>query len=170
MECSAVFDGPNDEHRLELRRIWDRSKPMLVVCMTNPSTASHLLNDPTVLMLIWFATQWGYGGLLIVNGATWRSSSPAEMRAAAEPESELNWWHLQYAVDYARRHGGIALAAWGNDGANLRGCMEFARRARNFGVGLVCLGTTGNGHPKHPMARGKHRISRDQKPILWQAA
>jgi hypothetical protein len=169
MEYSAVFDGPDNEHRLELRRVWDRAKPLLVVCMTNPSRASHLVNDPTVLALIWFGTQWGYGGLLIVNGATWRSASPDEMRAAPEPESGLNWWHLQYAVNYAHANGGRALVAWGNDGADLEGCREFARRALNFGVELVCLGTTNDGHPKHPMARGKHRIPRDQPPIIWQA-
>jgi len=37
------------------------------------------------------------------------------------------------------------------------------------GVPLVCLGTTQSGAPKHPMARGGHRISRDQQPIEWKA-
>lgn len=35
---------------------------------------------------------------------------------------------------------------------------------------LWCWGKTQSGAPKHPMARGVHRIPRDQKPILWRAA
>ncbi|TIW40168.1 MAG: DUF1643 domain-containing protein, partial [Mesorhizobium sp.] len=35
---------------------------------------------------------------------------------------------------------------------------------------LYCFGITASGAPKHPMARGLHRIARDQKPILWRAA
>lgn len=35
---------------------------------------------------------------------------------------------------------------------------------------LWCWGTNADGSPKHPMARGKHRIPRDQQPILWRAA
>ncbi len=31
-------------------------------------------------------------------------------------------------------------------------------------------GKTKSGAPTHPMARVKHRIPRDQKPILWRAA
>lgn len=35
---------------------------------------------------------------------------------------------------------------------------------------LWCWGMTSSGAPKHPMARGKHRIPADQKEILWKAA
>jgi hypothetical protein len=34
---------------------------------------------------------------------------------------------------------------------------------------LWCWGKTGSGAPKHPLARGLHRIPADQKPILWRA-
>ena len=43
-------------------------------------------------------------------------------------------------------------------------------RARHHLVDLVCLGLTKDGYPKHPMARGAHRIPRDQQPILWKSA
>ncbi len=35
---------------------------------------------------------------------------------------------------------------------------------------LWCWGKTASGAPKHPLARGAHRIPVDQKPILWRAA
>ena len=35
---------------------------------------------------------------------------------------------------------------------------------------LWCWGVTQSGAPKHPMARGKHRIAKDQPAILWRSA
>lgn len=158
-----------DCYRYELRRIWDDSLPLLVVCMLNPSTADHEKNDPTVLALIHFGKLWGYGGLLIVNLYAFRSSSPKEMfaagAAACGPENEK---YTAAAALYAKANGGRMLAAWGNDG-NERATF-LTEWIRCQGVEMICLGTTQNGSPKHPMARGKHRIPRDQTPIVWRSA
>jgi hypothetical protein len=35
---------------------------------------------------------------------------------------------------------------------------------------IYCLGTTSSGAPKHPLARGRHRVPRDQQFALWRAA
>jgi hypothetical protein len=35
------------------------------------------------------------------------------------------------------------------------------------GVPLYCLGKTKAGHPKHPMARGKHKVFKDTPLVLW---
>jgi len=35
---------------------------------------------------------------------------------------------------------------------------------------LLCWGATMNGAPKHPLARGKHRIDPHQAPILWRSS
>lgn len=167
MQRTAVIsiDGV---HRYELRRVWDQGKPLLVVCMLNPSKADHLIDDPTILALIWFATQWGYGGLLVVNFYGFRSASPAEMFAAADPFGVDNEKHVHAAMLYARDNGGRLLAAWGNGGDGRS--HWFCEKARNLGIELVCLGTTQSGAPKHPMARGLHRIPRDQQPITWRFA
>lgn len=34
---------------------------------------------------------------------------------------------------------------------------------------LYCLGTTKDGQPIHPLARGKWRVPDDQQPIVWEA-
>lgn len=38
------------------------------------------------------------------------------------------------------------------------------------GHDLYCFGTTKDGKPKHVLARGPHRVPRDQKPVLWRKA
>lgn len=169
MQMSAAFSGPDDCYRDELRRVWDDARPLLVVCMLNPSTADHRKNDPTVLTLIHFAKLWGYGGLLIVNLYSFRASSPVAMMAAANPIGPGNGDAIERAFEYAKANGGQLLAAWGNDGSFDGRDEWFCNRAlQAHGLTLICLGTTKGWTPKHPMARGKHRIPRDQQPIVWR--
>jgi hypothetical protein len=166
MRRDAVF-SVDRAHRLELTRVWDRALPMLVVCMLNPSTADHEVEDPTLLALIHFGKLWGYGGLRIVNLYSLRTSKPAEMFAALDRATHVdNERYRAEATFYARDHGGRMLAAWGNGGA-VRATFFSAWAVQH--VDLVCLGTTLSGAPKHPMARGQHRIPRDQMPMVWRA-
>jgi hypothetical protein len=170
MMTSAVIVA---DWRFELKRIWDESLPMLVVCMLNPSTADANKNDPTILTLIHFAKLWGYGGLWVVNLFAYRSSSPAEMMANNPVETygeDGNQPYLLDAIGYAKAHGRSVLVAWGNHGSHCGADRDFTKDALQRGVDLVCLGTTLSGHPKHPLARGKHRVPRDQQPIIWRSA
>lgn len=167
----AAFSGTGDCYRDELRRTWDYNRQKLVVCMLNPSRASHLIDDQTVIVLIHFARLWGYGGLLIVNLYSWRSPSPKAMKAAEQRIGSANGDALEAAMAYAAANGGRLLAAWGTDG-NFEGRADWfvSRATRVYRLELVCLGRTRSGAPKHPMARGKHRISRDQQPVVWRQA
>lgn len=167
MEMSAIISDCG-LYRTELRRVWNRDLPLLVVCMLNPSTADHRKNDPTILALIHFAKLWGYGGLLVVNLFSLRTSSPAEMMKASDAFGP-NGAPLEAAMAYARDNGGRLLAAWGNGGDHEDRAEWFSNRAlQAYGLTLICLGTTHGWKPKHPLARGKHRIPRDQKPIVWR--
>lgn len=158
-------------YRPELRRIWDSTLPLLVVCMVNPSDADSQRDDPTVLTLIHFAKLWGYGGLLIVNLYDFRSPSQAAMQSSQAPIGPQNAAYLESAMKYACSHGRQILVAWGNGGSFEDRDEWFANRALNaHGIDLICLGRTKAGHPKHPMARGRHRIPRDQLPIIWRRA
>ncbi|MGV1867178.1 MULTISPECIES: DUF1643 domain-containing protein [unclassified Rhizobium] len=166
MQRSAVISDCG-LYRYLFTRIWDASKPVLPVCMLNPSRADHEIDDPTVLTLIFFATLWGYGGLSGVNFFAFRASKPAEMMAAVDPFGPENDRYLRLAFNDARHANTPLLAAWGNGGAYRDRNVEFCRQAAHHLVRLVCLGTTQHGHPKHPMARGTHRIPRDQAPMPY---
>ncbi|MEJ1118850.1 DUF1643 domain-containing protein [Phyllobacterium sp. CCNWLW109] len=135
--------------------------------MLNPSTADSTANDPTILTLIHFAKVWGYGGLLVVNLRAFRTSKPSEMYAASDAEGPDNDDFIRAALRYAHETKKPALAAWGN--ASIP-ATSFIREAEIWGVDLICLGTTLGGQPKHPLARGHHRIPRDQMPVLWKVA
>lgn len=170
--CSTAVLSHTEEHRYELLRIWDDQKSVLVVCMLNPSRADATANDPTVLTLIHFAKFWGYGGIRIVNLYAFRASQPKEMfqKSEAVRIGPDNWLYLQAAIDFAKKQDKKLLVAWGR-GGEVDGRDEwFANRAVSHGISLICLGRTKDGHPKHPMARGAHRIPRDQQPIMYLEA
>jgi hypothetical protein len=159
-------------HRYWLWRIWDRSLPLLVVCMFNPSTANERDDDPTVTRLCGWARRWGYGGILIVNLHSLRSSDPVTIKLRGQIDGGATWGPAQaialgHAIDIAAQQRSPILAAWGAlaDPADVEPFRQAAQ-----GVELICLGRTANGSPTHPMARGKHRVPDDQQPIAFELA
>jgi hypothetical protein len=165
----AVFSH-NGNHRFWLVRIWDRSRPLLVTVMFNPSDADDERNDPTISTLIHFATMWGYGGLLVINLHSHVSSQPSAIRRLQADKVETcpypNVAAWKAAINYAADNDRPILIAWGNLG-DVPTIERFARML--VGHDCICLGTTKDGRPKHPMARGQHRIPRDlgPQPFSW---
>lgn len=156
-------------YRYTLTRIWRVDYPLLVVCMLNPSTADAYVDDPTIQRLTQIGWDWGFGGLLVVNLYAFRSSSPAAMLATPDPVGPANEAAISESLHYAGMTSGVALVAWGNN-AHPNRVEAFTRWAGARLVRLVCLGTTQSGAPKHPMARGHHRIPDGQQPIDWKPA
>lgn len=162
----AVFSDDR-RHRYWLWRVWDRSHPLLVTCMFNPSTADAQKDDPTISRLCGFARRWGYGGVLVVNLHSLRSSDPRAVRDAGK----ASWGDAQptaigHALAIAADQGTPALVAWGTL-PTLEETLPFIEAAGDD-VDLICLGTTSDCSPKHPMARGRHRVPDDQQPTGWR--
>ncbi|TPN44894.1 DUF1643 domain-containing protein [Mesorhizobium sp. B1-1-7] len=165
-EGAWMSDEEDPVYRMALWRIWDRGKPLLLVGMLNPSTAGRRKNDPTINRLFHFARANGFGGFIVVNAYAFRASHPQVMFAAADPIGPLN----RAAIDEACRLCATALLAYGagaSEGGH-RLWLQISSRIDN----VVCLGTSQDGSPKHPMARGKHRIPDDARfqPFQYRGA
>lgn len=159
VEMSAVIEG---EHRYSLRRLWDRTLPVLTVCMLNPSTADGKKDDPTMHRVIAFAKRWGYGGVVVVNLFALISTDPRALYVHPDPVGSKNDRWIEQAV----LEGSNTLVAWGNDGALKRrdeAVLDIIRTHRR----PICLHWTGSQMPKHPLARGKHRVPDDFQPIVY---
>lgn len=162
---SGAVLSPDQRHRYWLWRRWDRSKPFLVVAMFNPSTANAQIDDPTISRLCKWAKRWGYGGVLVINIYSLRSPDPAIIRddprrafGDAQPAA------IGQALALASEQGTPLLVAWGNlaSPADTRIILDAAED-----LDLICLGTTKDGRPKHPMARGQHRVPDEIEPMPW---
>lgn len=157
-------------YRFTLTREWD-DRPRLVACMFNPSTADHTRDDPTVRLLTQVASHNGFGRLTVVNGIPLISAAPAEAAHMTNHWDRKQDWHFRdrlhqnlAEIQAQVAHAGAVLIAWGalaDRCADWFDCvLEEIESARPDGVPLLCLGLTATGYPKHPLARGRHRVSR----------
>jgi hypothetical protein len=155
-------------YRYLLKRVWDASLPGLVFIMLNPSKADAKIDDPTILACIAIARAQGCGGIVVVNLFAYRATSPADMKAAADPVGpKCN----KYIVCALKTKPKMVIAAWGADGWYRNRCVDVrAFVTIRYSTSLHCLGTTKDGSPKHPLARGKHRIPPTFEPQVWREA
>lgn len=154
--------------RYDLMRGWDHSLPEMVWVMLNPSTADHEVNDPTILACIDFAKRNGFGSIRVVNLFAFRSPHPKVLKQADDPVGPDNDRTLDELFESISEYGGMVVAAWGANGDYLGRNEIVAEMIERTGLDVMCFGVTKDGHPKHPLARGLHRIPRDTKPFVWR--
>ncbi|MCL8382115.1 DUF1643 domain-containing protein [Xanthobacter aminoxidans] len=153
--------------------------------MLNPSTADGKVNDPTLLRIIRFSWMWGFNGLVVFNLYPWRTSSPRELAQTVVGWADRQYWWVRDTI--WRNHNRIAkeleaidaaMVAWGSPAGSLGLETEMwaeqlfdtincdtSQRERT--LQLWCLGKTKAGDPIHPMARGRHRVPNDARPIAF---
>lgn len=152
-------------YRYVLNRRWAAAGPVMSFIGLNPSKADAKINDPTVHRMCWFAKREGCCGICVLNLHGLRATDPAELTRHPDPVGPDN---DQWLSGLRERADGPVVAAWG---AHPFAAPRIARVLRLLdGVDLVCLGITAGGHPKHPLARGRHRIPDDAPLIPWLPA
>lgn len=142
MNRGAQF-SPCRTWRYALWRTWSDGDGHVMFIGLNPSTADETNDDPTVRRCIGFARAWGYGGIYMLNLFAFRATDPRSMKAAPAPIGPENNRFLRMYYEEA----GIAIAAWGAHGAFMRRDELVALLLPQ----LHCLGTTKDGHPRHPL-------------------
>lgn len=138
-------------YRYQLWRIWDKSKPLCLFVMHNPSTADADEDDPTIRRCIGFAKSWGYGGIYVGNLSPFRATNPKDMLSRTKMElcPLLNNSFLKEM----RRKCSMHVLAYGNP-------ITKTIAPRRFRDQWYCLKTTKAGNPCHPLY-----LKSDLKPI-----
>lgn len=152
----ATADG---KHRLLLWRSWS-SAPRALFAMLNPSTADASDDDPTIRRCVAFAQGWGCGGILVVNLYSLIESDskrlwdvePEQRLAPADALGSAASTHAEVYDGAVARCLGDLVVAWGAIAPGAHKRVEellgvCARRHRS----VRCLGTTRQGHPRHPL-------------------
>lgn len=175
MKGSAVISKCGN-FRWKLTREWAEG-PKVCYIGHNPSTADATTEDPTTRAWAHFAKANGYGGYIAVNLYPYRTSDPALCRRWADFENNGPDWYARDAmmenielVGAVAKQSGIVVASWGaiaQDETMVDKIIEEIQSGDAPYPDIYCLGMTANGAPKHPLARGRHRIPRDQKFIPW---
>lgn len=142
VEKSAVISS-DGVYRYSLGRSWAPKWGRVLWIMLNPSTADENVDDATIRRCFGFTRDWGYGELEVVNLFAYRATDPKKLFEAADPVGPGNDDYIDFAVSRA----GLIIAAWGTHGS-YRGRAEEVRRRYSP---LLCLETTKDGHPRHPL-------------------
>lgn len=161
----AVLD-PSGTYRYELSRslsgtmmalnpLPGQEKTILWI-MLNPSTADASIDDPTIRKCMGFSSRWGYRTLLVGNLFAWRATDPKQLKKlsreeAVGPENDM---YLRSMI----QRSDMVVCAWGNHGVlhgrnrEIRPLVdEVYRETDQVSWPVLCLGTTKNGQPKHPL-------------------
>lgn len=170
IHSDAEFIG---NYRIRLSRDWsDGPRALVIGC--NPSTADAFADDPTSRWWNnWFRAA-GFGGYDAANLYPFCTSSPRECRNIVDAKSvdtqqALNDINLPELVRLAQRADQI-FVCWGAiawDDLWVRYVCEAIQLAVQPSPELWCWGITKSGAPKHPLARGRHRIPSGQAAISW---
>jgi hypothetical protein len=167
MTGDAVISD-NGTYRYALSRHWSPGPAMPWLCL-NPSKADASINDPSVLRMCGFARRDGYGGIILLNAYALRATDPVELSLHPDPVGPDNdMWIAGVAAGI--RDGAVRapfVVAWGANpmaAARVPRVMELLA-----GIPVVCLGTTRDGSPKHPLARGRERVPDDAPLVPWEA-
>jgi hypothetical protein len=150
MQGKAIFSACGT-WRYRLEREWGAGGKTLAFIMVNPSTANALVNDPTISRCIRIAEAGGYARLIVGNLFAFCASDIKALRSAADSVGPDNDAHLRMMLEEADR----VVVAWGSRqklAPPLRSRWQtFLGMARDRSLTLHCLGTTKDGHPRHPL-------------------
>lgn len=153
----AVLSG-DDRYRLQLSRWWDdrpyvAMRRWIVWVMLNPSTASAVIDDATVLKIIKFSRAWGFDGLKVVNLYAYRATDPDAMMAL--PPSERIGEGCDKWIENTVRGAERVMLGWGAtadhksvDGRDLYVRILIEQHAKGR---VYALKVTRSGQPGHPL-------------------
>jgi len=138
-------------YRYRLWRAWDASRPTLAFLMLNPSTADHLVDDPTITRCLARAVANNFGRLEVLNLFPLRATDPDELLSHSAPlgRRKLADGAILDAVDLAS----MVICAWGSHkavGTRASEVLHLLHNARMSGK-LFHLGLNLDGNPKHPL-------------------
>lgn len=116
-ECSikniAVYSD-DEQYRYSLAKIWDSNKPKAAFIGINPSDATELIMDKTVMNLTNHLIKNGYGKVEIVNLFSYRSKDQSGL---TNRENEFEKYNMEY-VNKALKSSQIIIVGWGRDAEN----------------------------------------------------
>lgn len=155
--ASAVF-SEDETYRYLLTRAWGEGQCVTWV-MLNPSTADHEANDPTITRIMGFSRRWGFGGLTVVNLYALRSTDPAALASHPDPIGPENDRIIAENCEPDQ----MVIGAWGSGFRQKDRPAAVAAMVAETGWPMLCLGTTKDGHPRHPLY-----VKGDTTPIVYE--
>jgi hypothetical protein len=148
MERREAAFSECETYRYRLDICWNASLPTLATICLNPSTATHLEDDPTVRRCKAFARKLGCGSYRMLNAFALRSTDCRALFRSNDPIGDENT--LEFLRIWTRN--AIAVAAWGAHIKQHR--WKYYYRGDEIAEAipeLQCWKLTNAGAPQHPL-------------------
>lgn len=129
-------------YRYVLWRIWDESLPMVMFIGLNPSTANESSDDPTIRRVKRFTSDWGFGGVYMMNLFAWVTAYPEELKKCDNPLGDNDKWLKEIAQKCKK-----IIFAWGS----FAEAHERSKQIVEMFTEGQALMINNNGSPKHPL-------------------
>jgi hypothetical protein len=157
---NACHFSPDRRHRYSLVHRWNPlfGERLILWIGLNPSTADERQLDPTLTRIASFSKREGFDGFWMGNLFGLRTPYPEEMMAAPDPVGPGNNAALLEAARVCEK----VVVAWGVSGVFQSRAEEVVQLLA--GHKLWCLGTTKDGHPRHPLY-----VAAAQPLVRWPA-
>lgn len=147
--ATATF-GPGHAHRYTLTRTWAPDGTYAAFVLLNPSTATAAYDDPTVRRLVGYAKREGHGGLVLANLFAERCTDAYALMHRLNIIGPDNDPVLAFLAETVTD----ITVGWGTWGRLPRARAVEALLTAH-GARLWALGTTKDGHPRHPLYLAK---------------
>lgn len=163
------YGGHTTTERYWPRWLTDDELIRVVFVMLNPSTADAFEPDRTIGRCVKFALLWGADIVEAVNLFSLVSPYPTDLYHGARNVADIGANHTNdvQIVEACTQPRTRVIAAWGRHGRLNDRDVAVRELLLREHVMLEALGTTQEGYPLHPLARGKHFIPYERKPRLW---
>ena len=139
----AIFSDDR-KYRYALWRLWSMTRKPLMFIGLNPSTATEITNDPTVVRCMTRAAKNGFGGLLVANLYAFVSSNPNVL--TGEEENYVGKDTDEYILSMSKM-AEVVVCGWGSFPAVNGRADAVLKMVQD----PHCLGVNMDGHPKHPL-------------------
>jgi hypothetical protein len=147
-----------DKYRYAMWRFWGGTPENVIAFIgLNPSTADHLVLDPTTTRLRNFAQEWGFDGFYMLNAFGYRATDPTDMLAQQDPNGLENNRYVRMYSRMSKR----TVCCWGNDGAHKKRSTELKELLHD--QNLYAFRITKQNEPWHPLY-----LPGDSMPSLWR--
>jgi len=156
--AGAEFDSRRI-YRYALWRIWNRSRPVLIFVMLNPSTADEQTLDATVSKCVSWARDWGHGGLWVLNAFALRSTDPRVLYRHHDPVGPQN--DVAIRLTLKQNPDARVVVGWGRHAVKLKRQRRMLELMEDRD--LYCLGVNIDGSPEHPLY-----IAKETQPKLYR--
>jgi hypothetical protein len=148
-------------YRYALWRLWEPARPLWMMALLNPSTATEEEDDATITRCCVRARRGGAGGLVVVNAGAIRETDSDEACAAPDPIGPDNAAWVRALIPTCSLH----IAGWGPKAARFGGDALMLDIFKESGVRLMALIRNRDGSPRHPLY-----IGYDVTPMPWASS